>query len=79
MKLKIATVLMAGIVGMTMLVAGGCCHMHRHSCDKQSCCSKSCCDQCSKCDKQANCDKCDKTVKPCCDKTAPQAPKAEQK
>lgn len=82
MKLSIATVLLAGMVGLTALVAGGCCHMYRQSCDMPTRCgSCSSCDNCAKpcCDKQAKCDKCDKVAKPCCDKTAPQAPKAEQK
>ena len=40
MKLRITTVLLAGIMGMTALLAGCCCPMHRHDCDKPVGCDK---------------------------------------
>lgn len=80
MKNKIASLVTGGMMGLALLLAGGCCHMHRHHCDKPSCCDKSpiqdkaCC-----CTKGPCCDKPAKSVKPCCNKPPADCPMTEQK
>jgi hypothetical protein len=75
MNRKSVTLALAGITALALLITGGCCHMHRHHCDKQPRCNME-----SRCDKAptncncscncAGCDQrpgCDKAGKPGCD------------
>jgi hypothetical protein len=73
MNKRITALIFAGVMGMVMLLSGGCCLMHRHNNDRPPCGGRS--SDCGKpcCKKTANCDK------PCCDKPPADCPMAEQK